>query len=383
MRLFRSRVLRGALIACLSALAGCSMFSSHDDRYDPVPLTQYAPGMAVHPVWQVSVGSGSGLGFAPAVSGSSVYAATPDGSVVKVDVPTGRVVWRASAGAKLTAGVGTDGSIAVVGTESGQVIALDDTGKVKWKAQATSDVRIPPAVGAGIVAVRSGDYRIQAFDINTGERMWSVQRPGPALSLRSTSQMIVTDRWVIAGMPGGRLMIIDAKNGLVQWEGSVATPKGTTDLERLTDVVGRPLVSGPLLCAVAYQGRITCFDVTEGSRVVWSKEFDGSNGMAMDTSAIYAPSIHAQVSAFALQTGAPLWTQSALKNRSLSAPAVIGKAVALGDFEGYVHFLSTTDGHLLARLSLGSDPIVSPLESTPQGVLVQTGEGKLVLIGAN
>jgi outer membrane protein assembly factor BamB len=383
MRLSRSRVLRGALIACLAALAGCSLFASQDHRYDPAPLTQYAPGLAVRTVWQVSVGSGSGLGFTPAVVGDSVYAATPDGSVAKVDIATGRMVWRGSADAKLTAGVGSDGTVSVVATESGQVIAFDDTGKVKWKAQATSDVRIPPAVGAGIVAVRSGDYRIQAFDENTGERLWSVQRPGPALALRTTSQMIVSDRWVIAGMPGGRMMIIGAKDGLVKWEGSVATPKGTTDLERLTDVVGRPAVSGPLLCAVAYQGRIACFNVTEGMRVVWAKDFDGSTGLTLDANAIYAPSIHSLVKAFSLQNGTLLWTQSALKNRGLTAPAVVGHAIAMGDYEGYVHFLSTTDGHLLARLSVGGDAMLSTPQAVPQGVLVQTGSGNLVLISAH
>lgn len=382
MRLFRSRVLRGAMIASLAALAGCSLFSSQDHRYDPAPLTQYAPGLAVRTAWQVSIGSGSGLGFTPAVVGDSAYAATPDGSVVKVDLATGRVVWRGSAGAKLTAGVGSDGSVAVVATESGQVIALDDTGKIKWKAQATSNVNIPPAVGSGIVVVRSGDYRIQAYDENTGERIWSVQRPGPALSLRTTSQMIVTDRWVIAGMPGGKLMIIDAKNGLVHWEGAVATPKGTTDLERLTDVVGRPVVSGPLLCAVAYQGRVACFNVTEGMRVVWAKDFDGSTGLTLDANAVYAPSIHSVVQAFSLQNGAPLWTQSALKNRGLTAPAVVGGAIAMGDYEGYVHFLSVADGRLLARLSVGGDAMLSTPQAVPQGVLVQTGSGNLDLISA-
>ena len=382
MRLFRSRVLRGALIASVAALAGCSLFSSQDHRYDPVPLTQYAPGLAVHAVWQTSIGSGSGLGFTPAVVGDSVYAATPDGSVAKVDISTGRTVWRGSAGSKLTAGVGSDGSVSVVATESGQVIAFDDTGKIKWKGQATSDVRVPPAVGSGIVVVRSGDYRIQAFDENTGERIWSVQRPGPSLALRTTAQMIVSDRWVIAGMPGGRLMVIGAKDGLVKWEGSVATPKGTTDLERLTDVVGRPVVSGPLLCAVAYQGRVACFNVSEAMRVVWAKDFDGSTGMTVDANSIYAPSIHSLVRAFSLQDGATRWTQSALKNRGLTAPAVVGNAIALGDYEGYVHFLSAADGHLLARLSVGGGAILSTPQAVPQGVLVQTGGGNLVLISA-
>jgi outer membrane protein assembly factor BamB len=78
-----------------------------------------------------------------------------------------------------------------------------------------------------------------------------------------------------------------------------------------------------------------------------------------------------------------LWKQDGLRNRHLTAPAPIGPAVAVGDYDGYVHFLSRADGHLLARLSVGGGAIVSPLQTTSQGVLVQTGNGKLVMIGVN
>lgn len=384
MRLFHGRVLRGALVAgSLIALAGCSLFSHDDDRYKPVPLTQYAPGLSVHAAWQTSIGSGSGLGFVPTVVGESVYAATPDGSVTKVDLASGRTVWRSSAQMHLTAGVGSNGTVTVVASESGDVIAFDDSGKIKWKAKATSDVHVPPVVGAGVVAVRSGDYRIQAFDINSGERLWSVQRPGPALALRSASQLLATDQMIISGLPGGKMMAVNASSGVVQWEGNVALPRGATDLERLSDVVGRPQAAGRMLCAVTYQGRVSCFDMAEGGHLAWGKDFDGANGMAVDESGAYAADLHDVISSFALDNGALRWKQNALRNRSLSAPAVVGNAVAFGDFEGYVHFLATSDGHLLGRLSVGGGPVLSAPQSTPRGVLVQTGGGNLVLISAN
>jgi outer membrane protein assembly factor BamB len=384
MRLFRGRAWRGALVAgSLLVLAGCSLFSHDDDRYKPVPLTNYPAGLSVRVAWRAPVGSGSGVGFAPALVGDTAYAATPDGSVAKVDLTTGNIVWRSSAETKLTAGAGSDGTTTAVASPSGQVIAFDDTGKIKWKAQATSDVYVPPAVGAGIVAVRSGDYRIQAFDANTGERLWNVQRPGPALSLRSTSQMVVSDNLVITGLPGGKMMALAARNGNIQWEGSVATPKGATDLERLSDVVGKPAFNGRAMCAVAYQGRIACFDISEGGRLAWGKDFSSITGLAMDGRNVYAPDQHGVVSAFAIDGGALAWKQDAIRNRDLSAPAAYGEAVALGDLEGYVHFLSAADGHLLARLSVGGGAILSPLLSTKQGVLVQTGDGALVLIAVN
>src|SRR5690606_24165456 len=104
---------------------------------------------------------------------------------------------------------------------------------------------------------------------------------------------------------------------------------------------------------------------------------------AIDDRFAYAPDQNSVVSAFALDSGSNVWTQSALKNRKLTAPAAMGNTIAVGDLDGYVHFLSSSDGSLLARLSVGGGAIVSPLQATPSGVLVQNGNGNLVLIGTN
>ena len=339
--------------------------------------------MSVRQVWSVSVGSGSGLGFAPAVVNDAVYAATPDGSVGKFDLQSGRQIWKVRAETKqLSAGVGSDGTTTAVASPDGDVIAFDDTGKVKWKARATSDVTIPPVVGYGIVVVRSGDYRIQAFDANSGDRLWSVQRPGPALALRSAAQMVLAEGLVITGLPGGKLMAIASDSGNVQWEGTVATRArqrpGTPDRRG-----GLARIAGNLLCAVAYQGRIVCFDVTAGGRPIWAKDFSSVSGMSLDERFAYASDQNSVVSAFALDNGGNVWKQAALKNRQLTAPALLGGALAVGDLDGYVHFLSRSDGSLMARLSVGGGAIVSPPQTTSQGVLIQTGNGNLALIGSN
>jgi len=377
---FHRAMRRAAFAASLLVLAGCA---SDDARYEPAELTDYSAGMSVRSVWSTSIGSGSGLGFVPAVVGDAAYAATPDGSVAKVELSSGKILWKADADTKLSAGPGSDGSTTVVASPLGQIIAFDDTGKVKWRAQASSDVDIPPVVGYGAVVVRSGDYRIQAYNIETGERLWSLQRPGPALALRSTAQMVMAEGLVITGLPGGKLLAINVGSGNVQWEGTVATPRGTSDLERLTDVVGAPHLAGPLLCAVAYQGRIVCFNVSQGGRPMWAKDFSSASGMTVDGRFAYAPDQNSVLNAFALENGNNVWKQDALKNRKLTAPAALGGQIAVGDLDGYVHFLSSSDGTLLARLSVGGGAILSPVQATPSGVLVQTGNGNLVLLGTN
>jgi len=379
------RVLCGSMVALGAAvLAGCSMFSAAPNpRFDPAPLTEYPAGISVHVAWSTGIGSGGGAGFAPQVVGDSVYAATPSGSVAKVDLATGAVRWQASAGVKLSAGVGSDGQVTAVAAPDGTVIAFDDQGTEKWRVHATSEVDIPPAVGNGVVVVRSSDYRIQAFDAGSGEALWNVQRPGPALALKTNMRMIMIEGLLISGLPNGKFIAINVRTGAVQWEGTVSVSQGATDLERISDVVGSPQTQGALLCGVSYQGRLACFDVSQGGRLLWDKPFSSATGMTTDSQQAYVSDQRSVVYSFALGDGHELWKQTALRNRALSGPAVVPQGLAVGDMEGYVHFLSRSDGHLLGRVQVGGGAVVSPLTATSRGVLVQTGNGNLVLIGVN
>ncbi len=384
LRLMRARhVFLGVTAAAMTVLAGCSAFTGDDGRNNPTELKAFEPALSVQAAWRAPVGSGTGIGFAPVIGRDTAYAAAADGSVGKYDLTSGAAIWRVQLDTKLSAGVGSDGATTAVVARDGTVIALDETGAVKWRAKATSDVSIPPIVGFGVVVVRSGDYRIQAFNAQNGERVWSIQRPGPALSLRAPSRMILAEGLIITAIPGGKLIAVNATSGDIAWEGIVGVPKGTSDLERVNDVVGAPVILGPLLCAASYQGKLTCFDVSQGGRPAWSKDFSSTAGIASDGKYIYSPSQRDIVNAFQLDNGALAWRQDALRNRRLAGPAANGQAVVVGDSEGFVHFLSPDDGRLVARLSLGGGPIQAPLQATLHGVLVQLGDSTLVMLTTN
>lgn len=377
------RVIRNIIMALgLLSLSACSMFSSKDPRYAPAELTQYEAQVAANLRWNASIGKGSDYGFAPDVVGEAVYAAGTN-AVAKVDLLSGRVLWRASPNVALTAGVGSDGNTTAVVAGDGNVIAYDDSGKEKWRARASSAVFVPPVVHSGVVVVRSTDYRIQAFDAQTGEYLWDVQRPGPALALKSSMQMLAADGLIISGLPNGRLIAIDARNGVMQWEAPVSVSRGATDLERINDVVGAPQVAGPLLCGVTYQGRMTCFDISQGGRPIWDISFSSHSGMTTDGRYAYAVDQRDLVHAIDLANGETVWTQRDLRNRRLATPAVLPAAVAVADQDGYVHFLSRANGDLIGRLSVGGGAVLSPLVGTQAGVLVQTGNGNLVLVDVN
>lgn len=374
---------RGLALCALLLLSACSMFSSKDPRFAPAPLGEYEARMPVAVRWSAPIGSGAGYGFIPFVEGNSVYAASAAGQVSRIDLSNGRTQWSTNVGTRLSAGVGTDGQVVAVAAPDGTVIALDSQGQELWRSQASSGVNIPPAVGSGIVAVRSSDYRVQAFDARSGEPLWNIQRPGPALALKTNMQMEIIDDLVVTGMPNGRVLLIDAATGALQWEGIVSQSFGATDLERISDVVGAPLFAGPLMCAASYQGRIVCFDMADQAMPAWAEDFSTARGIGLNNQMLYAADTRDKLHAFALESGHVVWEQDALRNRRLTAPAVHDRIVAVGDLEGFIHFLAPHDGRQMARVQVSSRPIVSQPIAIDGGVLVQTDNGQLVFVGVN
>jgi outer membrane protein assembly factor BamB len=178
-------------------------------------------------------------------------------------------------------------------------------------------------------------------------------------------------------------LAIEPATGAAVWEGTVAVPRGASDLERVNDIVGIPTVQGDYLCAVAYQGRVSCFDVVRGGGLAWANNFSSVVGLATDAKHVYVPDARSTITAFELKAGEIAWRQASLRNRQVTEPAVLGSHLLFGDLEGFVHVLSTNDGVFMARVPVGGGVMRSPVQSTPQGALVQAGDSSVSLIRLN
>jgi outer membrane protein assembly factor BamB len=372
--------LAGAMTVAL--LAGCSMFHKDAPKNPPSALVEFKQTLAVRQVWRDSVGKGGDYTFSPTLLGDSMIAASEDGTIARIDASKGKSLWRVSAGMHLTAGVGADGNtIAVVG-EKGQLMAFDGEGKLRWKAQATSEVLSAPAVGSGVVIIRSVDNRIQAFDAATGDKRWNLQRTVPALTLRSAPGIAIGNDTAYVALPGGHLVALQIATGAARWEVAVGEPRGATELERVADISGAPVLIGNDVCAVSYQGRVGCFETRTGN-ARWTKNLSSTAGIAVDERFVLAADDKGTVSAFARDTGSSVWTNKALAYRELSTPVSFGRSVAVGDYQGYIHFLSREDGAMLARVSTdGSRIIVAPL-LYENNVIYQTQSGEIVAYTAD
>ncbi|MCL2887582.1 MAG: outer membrane protein assembly factor BamB, partial [Betaproteobacteria bacterium] len=269
------------LLAAGLLLGGCSTLDALNPFSSSAPkmtkLTEIKTSAEVRSLWSASIGKAENYSFTPAVVDDVVFVAGRKGSVSRIE--NGQTVWKIDAGQKLSAGVGANNRLVVVGTEKGDVLAFAAAdGKPLWQAKASSEVLAAPVVGDDGVAVRSGDNRVFLFDAIDGERKWVYQRPTPTLAVRGAGSPVFADRYLFVGFPGGKLVALALQNGAQLWEGTVAQPKGATELDRVADVVAPPAVDGRQICAVAFQGKIACFDMGQGGALVWSRDLSSANG---------------------------------------------------------------------------------------------------------
>lgn len=361
------------LLAMLGlALTGCSTVTdwiSPAETTPPAELRDIVAKVDAEPLWSTDTGAGSDdrqLRLAPYYLDGRIYVADATGKVTALDATTGRALWSVDLDVPISGGPGAGAGLLAVGTLDAEVIALSlADGSLKWRAPVSSEVLARPAIGERRVVVRTIDGKVQGLDATTGEERWRYEREIPVLTLRGTSDPIVSGDHVLCGMAGGKLINLDLRTGAVRWDVTVSVPSGRSELERLADIDANPLVLGGLVFVATYQGEVAALEEASGE-ILWRRRFSSYSGMAADRYNVYASDSEGLLWALDADNGSARWRQDALKNRQLSDVAVLSGTVAVGDFEGYVHFLSTEDGSLVGRTRVGSAPIT-------HGILVADG----------
>ena len=327
-------------------------------------------------IWKTKVNESEMAVFAPNYENEALYIADEKGVLTRIDPLTGREVWQIKTKLKLSGGVGFGEGLVLVGTFNGEVHAFDESGGELWKARLTSEVLSVPQVSNRIVVVRTGDGRVFGLDASDGSRKWVYQGVTPALTVRNFSGALVSRGAVFVGLSGGKLVAMNMQNGSIGWEAAVSQPKGVTELERMTDITSLPVIDDQQVCAVAYRGRIACFEIMDGNQI-WARDASSHVGLVMDNNYIYVSEERGAVVAYDKRSGAMMWKQAKLGTRKLSAPQLVGGAslLVVADAEGNVTLLNRYDGSLVARATTDESPIYSRPEYIPDGFVVQTSKG--------
>jgi outer membrane protein assembly factor BamB len=312
----------------------------------------------------------------PALTRDAIYSASARGNLTRLDRAIGKQVWRIQTGIIISGGVASGDGLVLIGGDKGEVLAYGEDGKLKWKSVVSSEVLSISQVSDGMIMVRSGDGRIAGLNAADGKRVWMYERSTPALVVRSHAGVTIQRGVAYAGFAGGKLAALSIKDGEVLWEAQVSQPRGNTELERISDITSDPVVDDEQVCAIAFQGRIACFDTAQGS-LIWNRDISSDKGIMILRKYLYLTEPGGAVIALDKTTGSTTWKNGQLLSRGITAPYALENFVVVGDFEGYLHGLNSNDGNFVARTKLEGGAIVAPPREMDDGLLVQTRSGEL------
>jgi len=367
-------------------MSGITDMFADDDNADP-PATlpeEYQPEIQTEMLWKETVGNGADQKFLkliPVVRNDKIYVASHDGFLQARAVSNGDLAWETKTDYPFAAGPGLGAQAMIMGTSHGEVLAYDiGSGAQKWITTVSSEVLAVPVVAKGKVIIRTTDGKIIALREDDGTLLWSAEYSVPALSIRGAGTPLILENTVIAGAANGKLVALQLADGKALWEATIAIPSGRSEVERLVDLDVDPVESRGSLYIASYQGGTTSVSESDGE-VVWRNESISSyTGISADWRYLYISDTHGEVWQLDQRTGASLWKQKELHNRQLSAAVAYQNYVVAGDFEGYVHWLSTNDGRLLSRIKITKAAIENKPVVVDGTVYVYAKDGTLAAL---
>lgn len=385
----RKTLLVGLVASVL--LAGCS---SEQDTIVMSPLPEVTSQFTPETVWDKSVGDGIGKYYShlsPAWEGSSVYAADRNGLVKALDADSGVEIWSvnlaektgflsANIPAMLSGGLTVSGEHVYVGTERGTLIALNaNDGEIAWTANAGGEVLSRPEVSDSLVLVHTGNGLLQAFDTASGEQRWSLNLDTPSLSVRGESAPAVAMGAAFVGGDNGRVSAVMLGQGQIIWQQRISQTTGTTEISRLNDVDMTPVVADGRVYAIAYNGNLVAMDMRSG-QILWKRDFGSVNELVLDGESLYVVDQNDNIYGLRAADGVTMWSQDKLLHRNLSAPELFNGYLVVGDGEGYLHWLDTSNGQFVAQNKLNSSGILSRPSIAGDKLMVQACDGRLYLL---
>jgi outer membrane protein assembly factor BamB len=378
------RLLLPLSLGVLLIAAGCS---KDKDVEPPAKLVDFPATLPVKKIWSDGLGGGKKqvvlrLGLGPALDNGLVFAANHKGELLAVSLESGRRAWVKKLKLPLSAGPAARFGMVVVGTSKGAIITLDGaSGRELWRAKVNSELLSAPAIAENIVVFRSVDGRLHGFDAHNGKELWSVEQQVPRLSLRGTAIPIIAKDVAISGFDNGKVMAVSLNTGDTLWDTTLASPHGRTELDKLNDIDSTVRVVGDNVFAAGYQGRTAMLALDSG-QLWWSHDMSSYRGLAVDEQNLFVTQSDGVVIAMRQRDGAEVWRNEKIRRRGLTAPVVLGSAIAIADYQGYVHYLDKNTGVLVARVRTSKQRISNPPVGANNVVVVLTDGGTLAAFRA-
>jgi outer membrane protein assembly factor BamB len=371
--MFVSLLKKSVAVSLVGLLAACS---STDTFEQPAPVPEAVSSVELEEIWDMDVGDGHDGNFLylePLYTGNRIFAASSDGEVYAINPDNGDVLWEKDIDREIMAGVGGDRALIYVVTRDAELLALsEEDGEEVWSASLPNEVLSAPRSNNSMVVAQSIDGKVHAFNTADGEKLWQYDSSAPALSLRAAASPLVGANLTLASLPNGRLMALNNADGQPVWQYQVGEPAGRTELERLVDVTGVPLILDSAAMVVGYQGNLALIEIESG-REIWSRSASSLHSPMIGSGNIFIAASNGDIIALRGQDRRELWRNEDLAWRQPTQPIVMSDYLLVGDFEGYIHILSLEDGSFQGQLEFDSDGLRVPFKQMSEDRLLVYG----------
>ena len=341
-----------ALTVLTLALAGCAGKTNKVPEVKPNPLPKLTQAKTLVPVFSTSVASTDAadpLRLRLDADNGVVFAIDPKGEVSAFKGK--QRLWQKKVSKdNLSSGVEAAEGLVVVGNQKGQLFALDQqTGEQKWTAQLTGALLAPSLIHAGRVISVSNDGTVYAHEIATGAQVWTYNLPNVQFSLRGMAAPVALDaRNVLIASSNAYIYALDALSGVPKLQRRVAVSDGRSDIQRLVDIDGEPVVAGQFVVTTSYQGQVTVLDLAS-QQVVWSEDASSIQRPEVVGNGVFVAQTDGKIKAFEITSGQLLWENDQLLNRKLSNPVMLGTDLVVGDLDGVLHLIDPRTGQITGR----------------------------------
>lgn len=389
--LMKPAVFATALVVAMT-LTGCDKFKKSDNTHKPAALVKLASSQnVISPLF--SQGSNTKVSqrfgnlrnkttisqqptaFRVAYDNNGYVNALADGSVQAFD-GQGKALWSIKLKQGLMSGVALDDQsrVAVVSDSKGVIIALDRaTGKVIWKTPLNTVTLSPALISQNRVITLGNDGKISALSLESGAPIWNFNTQNPNLSVRGSATPILFNRnTVLVSTADGRIHALNIDNGVPIWSKRFGISKGSSDIEKISDVDATPVLDGNMLYVVSYSGQLVAADMAS-QQLSFVEELASLKSVGTDDSQVYATSLDGELVAMDKMTGTVNWQTDNLSYRGLSNAVSIGNYVVVGDAMGYLHVYDRTSGELVDRKQTKSD--VAVLQFINNRLIAQSANG--------
>ncbi|MEM8616076.1 MAG: PQQ-binding-like beta-propeller repeat protein [Pseudomonadota bacterium] len=351
--------------------------------------------------WRVRVGKGStqrsALMTPPVASAQTIYTIDSRQRLAAFDLETGARQWTKtleSGSRRDRIGIGSgialteDGTRLIVASGFGFVTVLDaSNGAEIWRTDTIAPMTGSPTVKDGRLFVSSNNNEVIAFDLDTGDILWSDQAIAESARVLSSPSPAAVEDIVVVPYSSGEVIAYLASNGRRLWSEALSAPGQFTPISSINDISARPVLGGGLVFAASQSGILAAIDGRTGNRV-WQQPIGSTQAPALAGEFLFVIGTEGELACLNAGTGQVMWVRDLPQYRNAknkkgrityAGPIIASNRVLIASSRGDLLALNVQTGEEMDRLKLGDPVYIEPIVVQDK-LFILTDDARLIAI---